>query len=223
MAMIYVVFLRLLARGIPTEEIIIGVFAWQFTVQSVNAGLDSIIGNANLVKKVLFPRLILPLATTLAALISYLLSLVVQFILVAILLTGQHASIDGSVWILPGWIAYHFLFNLALAMLIGSTNVYFRDTQHLTGVLLSAWFFVSPVMYPYSLVQEFAGTWPGLADFYMLNPMAILVTGYRALVLPGADFPWSPFSLAGLALPLILAAVAFAVFHRAQKNFADML
>ncbi|NIP93620.1 MAG: ABC transporter permease, partial [Akkermansiaceae bacterium] len=84
MAVIYVFFLRLLARGVPIEAIVIGVFAWQFTIQSIQSGMESITGNANLVKKVAFPRVILPVATTLAALVNFLLSLVVQFALLTV-------------------------------------------------------------------------------------------------------------------------------------------
>ncbi|HEY8240890.1 MAG TPA: ABC transporter permease, partial [Kiritimatiellia bacterium] len=79
MAGIYVVFLRMIAgRGVPIADIIIGVFAWQFTVQCVNGGLNAITGNVNLVKKVYFPRVILVVAQVIANTANYLLSLAVQ-------------------------------------------------------------------------------------------------------------------------------------------------
>jgi len=224
MAVIYVFFLRLLAgRGVPTEEIIIGVFAWQFTALSVTGGLTAITGNANLVKKVFFPRIILPTANTLANLVNFLLSLLVQFVIVAILLRVGERSLSGWLVLLPLVVVYHTLFNLALALLLSAANVYFRDTQHLVGVLLSAWFFVSPVMYNLSFVERFADRIPWLMDLYLLNPMAVIVTAYRATALPGAAFPWTPAAIGGLAIPLVLLAAACAIFQRAQKFFADML
>jgi len=145
MALIYVVFLRILAgRGVPVEEIIIGVFAWQFTAQSVTGGLTCITGNANLVKKVAFPRAILPVACVLANLVGFLLSLVVQFAIVIALLALRGESLSLAVALLPAAIGYQFLVNLALALLVAALNVYYRDTQHLVGVLMSAWFFFEP-------------------------------------------------------------------------------
>ena len=224
MAVIYVFFLRLLAgRGVPTEEIIIGVFAWQFTMQCVNGGMTCITGNANLVKKVAFPRVILPTVNVAAALINFLLSLIVQFVLVAALLWISGRSMSGWAALVPVVIVYHSLFNLALALLVSSVNVYFRDTQHLVGVLLSAWFFVSPVMYNLSFAERLAAKWPAAFGLYMLNPMAGIITGYRALILPGAAFPWGPYTVAGLVLPLVLLVIAYILFQRLQRYFADML
>ena len=160
MAVIYMFFLRLLDRGVPIEEIIIGVFAWQFTVQAVQSGMESITGNANLVKKVFFPRCILPLSTTLAALVNYLLSLVVQFLIVGGLLIAR-----GGSWARDAAAAAADPVPHAVQPRAGpgfrASNVYFRDTQHLVGVLLTAWFFVSPAMYNLDFVQTSPAQRPG--------------------------------------------------------------
>ncbi len=224
MAIIYVFFLRLLAgRGVPMEDIIIGVFAWQFTMQCVNGGMTCITGNSNLVKKVAFPRIILPTVTVLAALINYLLSLAVQYALVAVLLAIKGESLSAWTALAPVVILYHTLFNLALALLVSSVNVYFRDTQHLVGVLLSAWFFLSPVMYNLSFAENLAARWPIAFDLYLLNPMAVIITAYRTLSLPSALFPWSATAVIGFALPLLLFAFSYVLFQRLQRNFADLL
>ena len=223
MAVIYIFFLRLLAgRGVPTEEIIIGVFAWQFTVQCVNSGMTSVSGSANLVKRVYFPRFVLPAAVTLAGLINFLLSLVVQFALVAIL----HFRRGGiSAWSLavPLVVIYQTGFNMALALLVSSANVYFRDTPHLVGIILSAWFFLSPVMYNLSFVQRMAGASGHLFDLYLLNPMAVIITAYRALILPEVQFPWTVYSVAGMIWPVFFLGAAWYVFQRSQRYFADIL
>lgn len=224
MAIIYVFFLRLLAgRGVPTEEVIIGVFAWQFTTMCVTGGMTCVTGNASLVKKVFFPRVVLPTAVTLANLVNFLLSLVVQFALVAVLLRLKGEALSAASVLVVAVIVYHTLFNLALALLMASANVYFRDTQHLVGVLLSAWFFVSPVMYNLSFVEAASAKYPALAELYLLNPLAVIITAYRALIMPGVSFPWTPFSAAGLVLPLVLLAAAYAVFQKSQRYFADLL
>jgi ABC-type polysaccharide/polyol phosphate export permease len=184
MAVIYIFFLRLLAgRGVPNEDVIIGVFAWQFTVQCVTGGMNCIT--------------------------------------VAVLLGMSGSPLSGWTAALPAIIVYHSLFNLALALLVAAANVYFRDTQHLVGLLLSAWFFVSPVMYNLSFVEKFAG--PGLTPAYLLNPVALIITAYRAAQVPGALFPWS-WSAAGAWLwPLALLVLAWRLFQRSQRHFADWL
>lgn len=224
MAMIYVVFLRLLGgRGVPLADIIIGVFAWQFTVQCVNSGLTSISGSANLVKKVSFPRLILPLSATLANLITYIMSLLVQFPLVGVLfyLGGQHFS--GWTVLLPVVIVVHLVFNLGLAFLLAGLNVYIRDAQHLVGILLSAWFFVSPVMYNLDFVARVAEQHPWVPHLFLLNPLTLIITGYRAALTSGVAFPWEAASITGLALIFIFFGFSYWLFQRLQKDFADLL
>lgn len=225
MAGIYVIFLRMVAgRGVPMADIIIGVFAWQFTVQCVNSGLNAITGNVNLVKKVYFPRVILVLAQVLANLANYVLSLVVQFPLVAVLLYLQNdVVVSPMILLFPLVLALHVVFNLALSLLLAATNVYYRDMQHLTGVILSAWFFVTPVMYNLSFVEVHAARWPWLIDLFMLNPMTVIVTGYRAVTEPGVAFPWGPAPIVAILIVPLLLIFSQSVFRRLEKNFADML
>ena len=225
MAFIYVVFLRLLAgRGVPIQSVIVGVFAWQFTVQCVQGGMTSLTGNANLVKKVFFPRAMLPIAVTAANLVNYLLSLVVQFAVLAVLsASGAGIGMHAGLALLPVVILAQTALNLGLALLLGGANVHFRDTQHLVGVLLSAWFFVSPVMYDLSLLAPFAEGRPWLMPLVWLNPMTSLLTANRACVLPDATFPWNAWSMTGLALPAVVLVAGWIVFRRAQRHAADLL
>jgi ABC-type polysaccharide/polyol phosphate export permease len=224
MALIYVLFLRLLGgRGVPLADVIIGVFAWQFTVQCVNAGLTSVTGSANLVKKVAFPRLILPLASTLANTVTYAMSLVVQFPLIAVLFYFSGHSFSPWVAFLPFVLFLHLTFNLALALLLAGLNVVVRDAQHLVSVLLSAWFFVSPVMYNFDFVLRHGDRYPWLPHVYMLNPLATVITGYRACIVDGVVFPWGPAVWASLALVALLFVSGYRAFQRLQKDFADWL
>jgi ABC-type polysaccharide/polyol phosphate export permease len=224
MALIYVVFLRLLGgRGVPLADVIIGVFAWQFTVQCVNTGLTSVTGNANLVKKVAFPRLILPLASTLANAVTYAMSLLVQFPLIAALFHFSGQSFGPWIALLPLVLAVHLVFNLALALLLAGLNVVVRDAQHVVGVLLSAWFFISPVMYNLEFVTRHADRYPWVPQVFLLNPLASIITGYRACIVEGVAFPWGPSAWVSLAVVALLFVVAYRAFQRLQKDFADWL
>jgi len=224
MAFIYLVFLRILARGIPMEEILIGVFAWQYTAQCIFNGLTCITDNGNLVKKVYFPRMILPLATTISNLVNFLLTLLVQFVLVAVLLGahGQHISVFA--FALPAVIVFHFVFCFGIVLFLSCANVYFRDLEHLVNVLVTALFFMTPAMYSFSMVEQIASAchFPVLAELYMLNPIAVVITAYRALILPGSAFPLTAGVAGGLVIAVIFVFAAYSLFQKLQKNFSDM-
>lgn len=223
MAVIYAFFFRLISgRAANTESIIVGVFAWQFTANAVHQGLVCVTGNGNLVKKVAFPRVILPAAVTLASAVDYLISLLVQFAVVGALLWWRGAFFHWNVAILPLVLFWHAWFNFGLAMLLGALNVNFRDTQHLVGVGLSALFFLSPGMYDLGFVERMAGDLHGwVLDIYMLNPLCGLFTAYRWAFLPGSPWPDSPFIWFGLAWPLLFTPLTGLLYRRLQRNFAD--
>ena len=224
MAVIYLFFLRLLAgRGVPMEEIIIGVFAWQFTVKCTQAGTTCVLGSANLGKKVAFPLEILPLSQVLANTISYLLSLVVQFPLLMFLLSrsNQHLAMTWPIFFL--WVAWQTLFNLGLTSFVGALNVFYRDTQHLVGLALSAWFFLSPVMYNMEFALNLAAQWPLAADLLYANPMTVILNGYRAALLPESAAAYPPAAWIGLLLVPVMFILGVVVYRRRQHLFADML
>ena len=225
MAVVYVVFLRLLARGVPMHDILIGVFAWQYTTQCVMGGMTCVTGNANLVKKVAFPREILPVSQVCANGIGYLLSLLVQFPVLAVLLwRDPSAAFDpATAPLFLFWMLWQTLFNLGLAALVGALNVHFRDTQHLVGVLLSAWFFMSPVMYNMDFAKALASQWPLALKLYYLNPAAVILNGYRASLLAGTPFDMPIAAWVGFWLVPVVLVVGLGVYHRLQRNFADLL
>ncbi len=224
MAVIYLFFLRLLAgRGVPMEEIIIGVFAWQFTVQCANAGTTCVLGSANLVKKVAFPLEILPLSQVLANAIGHLLSLLVQFPVLAFLLWRADSHFAAAWPLFFFWVAWQTMFNLGITALVGAANVYFRDTQHVVGLVLSAWFFMSPVMYNMDFASRLAGQWPWAADLLYANPLTVIINGYRAALLPGAHAGFPPAAWVGLLLAPATLIVGTVVYRRFQNSFADML
>lgn len=225
MAVIYSFFFRLLSgRAANTPSIIVGVFAWQFTAVSVQQGMGCVTNNGNLVKKVRFSRLILPVSTTVAAGIDYLISLIVQLGVVGFFLLQTGESWNARFFVLPAVFALHALFNLSLALLLGAMNVYFRDTRHLVGVLLSAFFFLSPAMYDLGFMERFASEMnPWITRLYSLNPLVGLFTGYRWAFLPGAEFHSTVWIWTGLSLPVFLFFISVTVFRRAQRNFADFV
>jgi len=222
MAIIYALFFRMLiGRGVPTEGIIIGVFAWQFTVYCLNTGMLCITANGNLVKRVKFNRATLPASVVGAGLVDYIISLLIQIPLVWYLLHTQGLSLSSNFLLLIPVLLLHTLFNGGLVYMLGTANVYLRDTQHFVAVFVSAWFFISPVMYDLEFVRQRAVGLEWIADVFMINPMAIIMTGYRCALIPGTPFPWNPYAVAGLIFTALFIAVSLLVYKKGERNFAD--
>ena len=190
--LMYAVFAHILKfnKGQPhyLQFLVSGIIVWGFTAGCLNDSLFSIAGNANLVKKVYFPRAILPLSTALANGVNFLLTFVP--LLAYLALTGTLAWGPGLLWLLPAF-AFHLALCAGIACLVGTLNVFFRDTQHIVGIGQLAWFFLTPVFY-WPAMQVSAAplpdAWRGLV---YLNPMTGILARYRrglmGLELPQAD------------------------------------
>ena len=108
-------------------------------------------------------------------------------------------------------------------LLVAAADVYFRDTQHIVNLLMSAWYFMSPVRYTLLQVETVTRAPPWSARVYMPDAVTAFITGYRPMQIPGVTFPWTATSIAGLLIPLVLLWIAYVVFQRAQRYFSDVL
>ncbi len=236
----YVVFDLILGTGIPNFPIFLlsGILVWNLFATSLGSATSSVVANAGLVRKVAFPREILPLASVGAALVHFFLQAIV---LVLALLIFQYQVAYSYLPLLPVALFALLFFVAALGILLGSINVYLRDTAHFVELALIAWFFMTPIVYPYETVAEKLGnhSWA-----YLLNPVTdIVLTFQRAIygqvsgakttdgvtsvtkILPqGVDQWWYLWHL-GLVIAgsAALFLVALAVFGRAEGNFAEEL
>ena len=162
-----------------------GLLPWNFFSTALLAGSNSVVTNSNLVKKVYFPREILPISTVLAYLVNFLLALVVLF---AVLLVFQ-APISPWLWQLPIVILLQTVFMIGLALFLSTLNVFYRDTMLVMDVVMLAWFFLTPIFYSTSSLPqtiEIAGftlDFPRL--YFILNPMASIINMYRDLLYYG--------------------------------------
>lgn len=223
--LIYAVFARLLKFGGSTPDylqyLVAGIIVWQFTAGCLNDSLHSISGNANLVKKVFFPRVILPLSTALANLVNYLLTFAV---LLLYLVVSGHAHL-GACWLLAPAFAMHFALCFGLCCLCGTSNVFFRDTEHIVGVISQAWFFTTPVMYPVSFQLDFLPARLGWLAY--LNPMTGVLALYRRAILGHAidagGSPWWAGVAASCAVCLAVLAAGRRVLKAGDARFGDVL
>lgn len=222
---IYAVFAHLLkfAASSPNylQYLVSGIVAWQFTAGCLNDSLHSIAGNANLVKKVFFPRVILPLSTALANMVNYLLTFAVLLLYLAV---SGHIRLE-CCWLLPLALSMHFALCLGLCCLCGTSNVFFRDTEHIVGVISQAWFFTTPVMYPMAFQLDFLP--PCAAWLVYLNPMTGILALYRLAVLGMPVQPCGAAGVAGIAVSGAVSAAVLALGFKALKagnaRFGDVL
>ena len=197
--------------------VLAGLLAWNFLAGSLSGAARSITGNANLIDKVYFPREVLPLAVVLSNLVNFLLSLVV-FIPLSLLMGAQL-----SAWALalPLIILVQLILVTGLALLLSAVNVFYRDTELVLDVALTAWFFLTPIFYELELLPKQVGgfSFDVWRLVYTLNPMATLVTDYRYVLL--YDYPVIRHTLISLATGLVLLAVGWFVFRRCAPSFAE--
>ncbi len=222
MILMYALFARILRFSGSREGylafLITGIVVWQYTNASVNDALNAIAGNANLVKKVAFPRLVLPTATALANAVNFLLTLAVLGLYLAA--SGALRRNAGVLLWLPLALVLQTALVQGLACLAATANVFFRDTQHMVGVGTQAWFFLSPVFYPVEL--QTAALPAGLDWLAYLNPMTGVLSIYRFTLL-GDPLPgWSALGLSGAVCLAVLLAGLVAL-RRGDRWFGDVL
>ncbi|MDQ1402007.1 MAG: type transport system permease protein [Actinomycetota bacterium] len=219
MAVFSLVFGKLFSasKTIPQFPIffIVAFLPWAFFQGSVQNSTGAIVGNANLVKKVYFPREVLPVATMLAQFVHLLLAELVLFVVLAI--GGNDFLPYLPVFVIATVIVV--VLATGFAMLFAALNTAFRDVQELSGVLFLVWFYATPVVYPLSLVPS---KWRWVLS---LNPMTHVVRLYRYALYPvprAGGFAWPPVTVvaAGAAFAVAALVLGYVVFGRMAANFA---
>lgn len=220
--LIYAVFAGILKfnAGQPNylQFLVAGIIVWQFTAGCLNDSLNAIVGNSNLVKKVFFPRIILPVSTALANAVNFFLTFIV---LVVYLLISGAADFHAVWWLVPALIMQLALC-IGLCCLCGTANVFYRDTQHIIGVISQAWFFLSPVMYGVDLQLGFL---PGnLHHIAYLNPMTGILAAYRAALMgmPITPAGWQPIAISSCVCFLVFL-FGLQALRAGDKRFGDVL
>ena len=204
-------FFRLPVENYPAF-LLAGMFPWAFFSLSLSAATNSIVDNAPLIKKVYFPRAILPLSAIAANLANFAFSL--GILLLLLLALGVPPA--PSLLLLPLVVLLQLLLLAGLGLLTASLNVPYRDVRYLVEMALLLWFYATPIFYPPSMVPE------TLRGIYMMNPMAGLVTMYRDVLFYGRPFDLSRMTTT-LGVILLIGALGLFVFRRHEGDFADLL
>lgn len=198
---------------------------WTFFQESTSDGVNSVVGNTALIKKIYFPREIFPITSVLTKLVE----LGISFVILAGLMAWYGMMPTGYILWAPLIIAYTVLAALTIAFVGAAINVYYRDIGQALPVLLSLLMYASPVIYPLQLVkekllvQQAAGEWSNaLYTLYTLNPLAGIIDAFQSVVLRGTP-PDLNAMIPGVIMIAILLPLSYLYFKRAESYFADVI
>jgi len=201
--------------GIPYPILVFSaMMPWQFFANALTESSNSMIVNANLISKIYFPRMILPAASIIVALVDFAISFAILIALVVI----YQFPISGNLAALPGFIGLAFLAALGPGLLITALNVQYRDFRYIVPFIVQMGLYVSPVGFRSDVVPE---QW---RLFYALNPMVSVIDGFRWAICgsESAAIYWPGFYLS-LALVALNLSVGVWYFRKMERGFADVI
>ena len=190
-----------------------GLLPWLFFSQSVQRATVSMVAERNLLTKVYFPRLIVPIAATLAPLVDL---AIAGVLLGAMMAWYGVAPAAHAIYLVPACILWLWVLAVGVGTLLAALNVHYRDVGQMIPFLIQVWMYASPIVYPTSLLPE------PLRGFHALNPIVGVIDGLRYALLPHAEAPASAL-LVSLTISFALLAIGLACFARMERSFSDVV
>lgn len=212
-SLVFGLLLKVQSDGLPYPVFVLSaLLPWHLFQLSLQKSSISLVGNANLITKIYFPRIIIPISSVLAVMVDFLISLVLLFIAMAI----YGITLKWTVlWVIPLTLLAVFA-ALAVGLWLSALNVQYRDVQQMVPFLLQIWMYATPIVYPITTIPE--GT---LRYLYSLNPMVGVVQGFRWALFGG--FPPDMTLLVSTVAVLLLLVGGLFYFKRMEKTFADVV
>lgn len=189
-----------------------GMVCWNYFSGTLGESTNSLVLNANMISKVYFPRLVLPLA----AVFSKLLDFIIGMVLLIVFLFVYKIPLTAEVFVLPLLIMLLLMTSIGTGMLLSAMAVQYRDVRHAMTFLTQLLMYAAPVVYPASSVPE------QYQMLYALNPMVGVIEGFRAALLHTRPIPWDFIGLGSIVATIMLAGGAL-YFRKMEKVFADVV
>lgn len=190
--------------------LITGIIPWTFFTSAINMGIISILSNADIIKKVYFPRIILPISTVTSCLVNFLISCVI----ILLFCIGGGLGISIHLLWLPLIAIIQYIMLLGFTFILSAIEMYMRDIEHIVNFILSMAFYATPILYTPDIFPD------KLSWVIKLNPMAYLVNAYRSIFFY-KEIP----DLIGLGIisifSILIFVVGYVVFEKLQKGFAE--
>lgn len=204
---------------IPSDGIPYPIFSyaalvpWLFFANGLGQASNSLVGSSNLIKKVYFPRLVIPLSNVMSGIVDFLLA----FAVLIVLMLGYGIVPTINVIWLPVFLLISFITALGVGLWLSAMNVEFRDIRYIIPFLTQIWMFITPIAYPSSLITN-----ETLRALYAINPMAGTIDGFRWALLGTNTPPGIGLVISTIVAVLLLISGAY-YFRRMEKNFADVV
>jgi lipopolysaccharide transport system permease protein len=204
--------------GVPSDDVPYPLFSlaalvpWTFFANALTLGSNSLVNNADMIRKIYFPRLTLPAAAVMAGVLDF----VLAFVLLLIMMLLYRQTPTANVIWLPFFVLLALITSLGVSFWLSAMNVQFRDIRYTIPFLTQAWLFITPIAYPSSLLSE---PWKTL---YGLNPMAGVVEGFRWALLGTSTAP-GPITVASTITAVLLLISGVFYFRKMEKTFADVI
>lgn len=196
----------------------VGLIPWSFFTTTIIQSTNTIIGNANIVKKVYFPREILPLSVVLSGAINFL----IATIIILAFCIGGGKGITWHIIIFPIILLLQMILQLAISFVLSAVTVYIRDIEHFVQIVLMLMFYATPIVYSTATLDGSTATARFMKQVIMLNPMTTIIEGYRSIfynqTLPN-------FKGIGIwyIISISLLFIGWLIFKKLQKGFAEEL
>jgi lipopolysaccharide transport system permease protein len=185
---------------------------WLFFAQSVTGSASGLVGDANLLTKVFFPRLVLPIAKS----ISFLVDLLIAFVVLVVMIAVTGVTPSRGLFLLPAFLLLAFVTAIGVGIFFGALNVKYRDVAVVVPLIVQLWFFATPVIYPSSIIS------PHMQTYLSTNPMVSVINGVRW----GFCSTPAPSLLnvsVSVATALVFLVVGLVYFRRTERFFADVV
>ena len=214
LAVYSIIFGALLAGGDPTYHIYICValIPWTYFTTAITQAAFTVIGNADIIKKVYFPREILPISVVTSGAVNF----VISTIIILAFVLGSGIGLSWYLLLYPFILIIQYILLLGISFIVSSITVYFRDLEHIIGVILMAAFYGTPIVYKLEQLPA------NLQVIMQLNPMTHLINAYRDIFYY-RQMPNMKILLLLLGISIILTIVGYFIFKKLQKGFAEQL
>lgn len=217
MTLVYAIVFPYLMRGAGYEHyttfLIIGILPWTWFTTSIAQGTFTIIGNGPIIKKVYFPREILPISVVTSGLVNFLISCII--ILLFLVFSGIGFSVN-ILW-LPLIIVAQYLLTLGIIFITGAINVYVRDLEYIINFIIQMLFYGTPILYSTEMFSKAPAI---ISTLIKYNPIGIIITGYRDILYWGNQ-PHIISLLVVMGISILLCFIGLAIFRKLSKGFAE--
>ncbi|GEA30414.1 MULTISPECIES: ABC transporter permease [Clostridium] len=209
-----IVFSVILRSDVPKYYIhlFVALVPWLFFATSIQGSSASIIGSKDLIKKIYFPRIIIPISVVNAAFMNMLFTMIVVFF--ALIFSG--IGFSWYILLLPIIMILEYLLALGLSFIFSALDVYFRDLEHILGIVIMVWMYLTPVLYGIDMIPD------NFKPIFKINPMTPIVVAFRDILyykqMPDFSNMWII-----LAWSIALIVIGYVVFEKLQKKFAEEL